>query len=103
MPKISHTGPIAAPILALIALVALVACGGGRDDAPTFIPPTATSAAVAGTAVPVATAAASPVQGNVEQIGWLLYTDYLIPFEVASVLLLVAMVGAIVLAKRELS
>ena len=53
---------------------------------------------------PVAAAAASvAVQGNVEQIGWLLYTDYLIPFEVASVLLLVAMVGAIVLAKRELS
>lgn len=51
---------------------------------------------------PVAGAAASPVQGNVEQIGWLLYTDYLIPFEVASVLLLVAMVGAIVLARREL-
>ena len=55
-------------------------------------------------AVPGAAAAASPVemQGNGEQIGWLLYTDYLIPFEVASVLLLVAMVGAIVLAKREL-
>ena len=51
-------------------------------------------------AAPVASVA---VQGNVEQIGWLLYTDYLIPFEVASVLLLVAMVGAIVLAKRELS
>ena len=29
-----------------------------------------------------------------------LYTDYLIPFELASVLLLVAMVGAIVLARR---
>jgi len=43
----------------------------------------------------------SPVQGNVEELGWLLYTDYLIPFEVASVLLLVAMVGAIVLARRE--
>lgn len=39
---------------------------------------------------------------NVRQLGWALYTDYLIPFEVASVLLLVAMVGAIVLAKREL-
>jgi NADH-quinone oxidoreductase subunit J len=39
---------------------------------------------------------------NVERIGMLLYTDYLIPFEVASMLLLVAMVGAIVLAKREL-
>ncbi len=39
---------------------------------------------------------------NVEQIGWLLYTQYLVPFEVASMLLLVAMVGAIVLARREL-
>jgi NADH-quinone oxidoreductase subunit J len=39
---------------------------------------------------------------NVETVGWLLYTDYLIPFELASMLLLVAMVGAIVLARREL-
>ena len=39
---------------------------------------------------------------NVEGVGRLLYTDYLIPFEVASMLLLVAMVGAIILAKREL-
>lgn len=39
---------------------------------------------------------------NVEQVGYALYTDYLIPFEVASMLLLVAMIGAIVLAKREL-
>ena len=38
---------------------------------------------------------------NVAQVGWLLYTQYLVPFEVASVLLLVAMVGAIVLARRE--
>ena len=43
-----------------------------------------------------------PVTGNTEQIGWLLYTSYLIPFEIASMLLLVAMIGAIVLAKREL-
>jgi NADH-quinone oxidoreductase subunit J len=46
--------------------------------------------------------AAETVGGNVQQVGWLLYTDYLIPFEVASMLLLVAMVGAIILAKREL-
>jgi NADH-quinone oxidoreductase subunit J len=46
-------------------------------------------------------ARALPVH-NVERIGWMLYTDYLIPFELASVLLLVAMVGAIVLARREL-
>ena len=55
-----------------------------------------------GTPVPVAASAASPVVGNTERVGWLLYTDYLIPFEVASMLLLVAMIGAIVLAKREL-
>ena len=53
-------------------------------------------------AAPIAAAVASPVTGNTEQVGWLLYTSYLIPFEVASMLLLVAMIGAIVLAKREL-
>jgi NADH-quinone oxidoreductase subunit J len=47
-------------------------------------------------------AAVMPVTGNTEQVGWLLYTSYLIPFEIASMLLLVAMIGAIVLAKREL-
>jgi NADH-quinone oxidoreductase subunit J len=38
---------------------------------------------------------------NVAQVGMALYTDYLVPFELASILLLVAMVGAIVLARRE--
>ncbi len=52
--------------------------------------------------VVVDAAAAMPVSGNTEQVGWLLYTSYLIPFEIASMLLLVAMIGAIVLAKREL-
>jgi NADH-quinone oxidoreductase subunit J len=47
-------------------------------------------------------AAPIPVTGNTEQVGWMLYTSYLIPFEIASMLLLVAMIGAIVLAKREL-
>jgi NADH-quinone oxidoreductase subunit J len=49
-----------------------------------------------------AASAALPVSGNTEEVGWLLYTSYLIPFEIASMLLLVAMIGAIVLAKREL-
>ena len=49
-----------------------------------------------------AAAPSMPVTGNTEQVGWLLYTSYLIPFEIASMLLLVAMIGAIVLAKREL-
>ncbi len=52
---------------------------------------------------PLAAVTAAPMlAGNTEQVGWLLYTSYLIPFEIASMLLLVAMIGAIVLAKREL-
>lgn len=39
---------------------------------------------------------------NSESVGRLLYTSYLLPFEIASVLLLVAMIGAVVLAKRRL-
>lgn len=41
------------------------------------------------------------IGGNTETIGMTLYTDYLLPFEVASVLLLVAMIGSIYLAKRR--
>ena len=51
---------------------------------------------------PAAAAGAAPLAGNVEQVGWALYVDYLVPFEVASILLLVAMIGAIILAKRNL-
>ena len=39
---------------------------------------------------------------NTESVGFLLYSEYLLPFEIASVLLLVAMLGAVVLAKKEL-
>ena len=35
------------------------------------------------------------------RIGEHLFSDYLLPFEVASVLLLMAMIGAIVLARRD--
>ena len=40
--------------------------------------------------------------GLVEPVATALYADYLVPFELASMLLLVAMVGAIILARREL-
>ncbi|HEX8254198.1 MAG TPA: NADH-quinone oxidoreductase subunit J [Thermoanaerobaculia bacterium] len=40
---------------------------------------------------------------NAEAVAMALYSDYLVPFEVASLFLLVAMVGAIVIGKRELS
>jgi len=40
-------------------------------------------------------------ENNAEQIGISLFSDYVIPFELMSVLLLVAFVGAIVLSKKD--
>jgi NADH-quinone oxidoreductase subunit J len=39
---------------------------------------------------------------NTQQIGLMLYRDYLLPFEIASLLLLVAIVGAVVMAKKRI-
>jgi len=39
------------------------------------------------------------VAGNTQQVGLLLYSRYLFPFEITSVLLLVAMIGVIVIAR----
>jgi len=42
------------------------------------------------------------VEGDTASLGKLLFTQYLLPFEVVSVLLLVAMVGVILLSKKDL-
>jgi NADH-quinone oxidoreductase subunit J len=55
----------------------------------------------AGRPPPAVVPAAAPVNGNTETVGMLLYTDFLIPFELVSMLLLVAMIGAIILARKE--
>ncbi|MGH9660873.1 MAG: NADH-quinone oxidoreductase subunit J family protein [Bryobacteraceae bacterium] len=47
-------------------------------------------------------AAVVPGQGNVERIADSLFSEYLLPFEIASVLLLVAVVGSVVMAKKRL-
>ena len=39
--------------------------------------------------------------GNVKNLGKVLFTDFLLPFEIASILLLAAMVGVVMLAKSE--
>ena len=52
-------------------------------------------------AAPPAGDAAPAVVGTTEAIGIALFRDFLLPFEVTSLLLLVAMVGAVMLAKRE--
>jgi len=45
--------------------------------------------------------ASEPPASNVRVIGWALTTDYSLPFEFSSVLLLAALIGAIMLAKSE--
>ena len=78
-PRLRGAFAAAAGLLAIGAM--LVAAGRGR---------------LLGTAAGGPGAAAT---GNLEAVGTALFTEALLPFEIASVLLLVAMVGAIVLAR----
>ncbi|HUK15785.1 MAG TPA: NADH-quinone oxidoreductase subunit J [Bryobacteraceae bacterium] len=41
-------------------------------------------------------------QGNTEQIADSLFSEYLLPFEIASLLLLVAVVGSVIMAKKRI-
>ncbi len=52
---------------------------------------------------PEAAAVLPPGFGSPAEIGRILYTTWLFPFEVTSILLLIAAVGAVVLAKRKFS
>jgi NADH-quinone oxidoreductase subunit J len=42
------------------------------------------------------------VGGTAEHVGQMLFTQYLLPFEVISVLILIAILGAVVLARKEI-
>jgi NADH-quinone oxidoreductase subunit J len=74
-------------LFALIVLVELLwvalSNGGGEHGAP------------------AAAVALAPDFGSPESIGRILYTTWLYPFEITSILLLVAVVGAVILAKRK--
>ena len=88
IPGKEETGPdvrrpyrlLALPVAAglLLELAVIVGWRSGRTAAPATAP-----------------------AGGVEAIGRLLFTDYLFPFELTSVLLLAAMVGVLVLARRR--
>jgi NADH-quinone oxidoreductase subunit J len=54
-----------------------------------------------GTKGPIDSAVIAKV-GHTQLIGQSLFTDFLLPFEITSILLLVAIVGAVVLAKKKL-
>lgn len=67
-------------------------------------------AALAGMMVIVSVSSASAAEpvaitgtfGTISQVGELLFSKYLIPFEILSIVLTVAVIGAIVLGKKEL-
>ncbi len=49
-----------------------------------------------------AAGAAAPDAGNVERLADMLFSEYLLPFEIASLLLLVAVVGSVIMAKKRI-
>ncbi|WP_218079824.1 NADH-quinone oxidoreductase subunit J [Anthocerotibacter panamensis] len=53
------------------------------------------------TRVPWPLSSEVPIENSVLQIGQQFFSNFLLPFEVISILLLVALVGAIILARRE--
>jgi NADH-quinone oxidoreductase subunit J len=56
---------------------------------------------VAGLDAPVAGRGDAAVVGSVRELGRVLFTDYVFAFEATSILILAAMVGAVLLARRE--
>ena len=54
------------------------------------------------TIFPITQSAVLPEGQNTQQIGLALYRNYMLPFEIASLLLLVAIVGAVVMAKKRI-
>jgi NADH-quinone oxidoreductase subunit J len=52
--------------------------------------------------LPGANLSVPALEGATKPLGKMLFTDYLLPFEILSVLLLVAMVGVILLSKKDL-
>jgi NADH-quinone oxidoreductase subunit J len=56
-----------------------------------------------GEGFPLAQTPATPLAGgNTQAVGLALYQDYMLAVEIASILLLVAMVGAVIMAKRKI-
>ena len=62
-----------------------------------FLTRGAASLKLSAPAVPAATQG-----GNVESLSVLLFREYLVPFELASLLLLVAIVGGVMMAKKRI-
>jgi NADH-quinone oxidoreductase subunit J len=79
----------AALLLALLFLALVVTIFAGASFAPPLADPAS-----------FVTVAGEPM-GNTQAVAWVLYRDQLLPFEIASLFLLVAMIGAVVLGRRD--
>ena len=73
-------------MIALVLLAEIVIAANARQAGPIVAAPAATGA---------------PAQPNIEVLGQALYSRFLFPFELAGLILLVAMIGAIVLTHRS--
>jgi len=73
-------------MIALVLLAEIVIAANAHQAGPILTAPAATGA---------------PVQPNIVAVGEALYTRFLFPFELAGLILLVAMIGAIVLTHRS--
>ncbi len=79
-------------------LIALVAVGVAGAQIGWFLYKGAGAFRVADIPAPALPSAT----GNVEQVADVLFSEYLLPFEIASILLLVAVVGSVVMAKKRI-
>ncbi len=72
-----------------------------------LLPPVLVAGIIAGTLIGVLTttkwpaAGLAPYEETARPIGALLMTTFVLPFELASILLLVALIGAVIIARRE--
>ena len=89
-PRFGNHWPLAAAVGLSFAALAWLAQGEAFDVVESRVAPAAERMAAEG-----------PPQGSLSEIGMALFGPFALPFEIASLVLLVAIVGAVVLARRR--
>ena len=89
-PRFGNHWPLAAAAGLSVAALAWLAQPGTLDSVGAVAAPAARSVAAGG-----------PPQGSLAEVGMALFGPFALPFEIASLLLLAAIVGAIVIARRR--
>lgn len=87
-PRFSAHWPLS--VVAGVAFAMLI--GYARNIPGALVPPVPPSSAAA---------AGAPSSGNLATVGTALFTEFALPFEIVSLVLLAAIVGAVVMAKRK--